>query len=262
MFYTIYKTTNIINHKYYIGKHKTKNINDSYLGSGIALNRAIKRYGKDAFQKQILFVFDTELEMVQKEKEIVTEDVINDPLCYNIGKGGQGGELNNKGTLTSFDLTQQKFRKVTIDEFRNNPNLKGGTYGQITVKDQAGKTFNVSKDDPRYLSGELLHISTGRQHSQETLDKIRSRRKEQCSHYNPHTGRINIYHPDYGFKKVYKAEFESYSQLGWIKRHPSKGTIVLHRDGRNTRAIPEQLEQMLREGWTLGGRSPTKKGKG
>lgn len=44
--YTVYKTTNIINGKYYIGVHKTTNPNDSYLGSGKAIKEAIKKYGK------------------------------------------------------------------------------------------------------------------------------------------------------------------------------------------------------------------------
>ena len=35
------------------------------------------------------------------------------------------------------------------------------TTGTITVKDSAGNTFRVSVNDPRYLSGELVHIATG-----------------------------------------------------------------------------------------------------
>lgn len=55
MKYTIYKTTNIKNGKYYIGKHQTENENDSYLGSGIALKKAIKKFGKNSFIKEILY---------------------------------------------------------------------------------------------------------------------------------------------------------------------------------------------------------------
>ena len=44
-YFLIYKTTNIINNMEYIGKRVTEDINDSYLGSGKHLKRAIKKYG-------------------------------------------------------------------------------------------------------------------------------------------------------------------------------------------------------------------------
>jgi hypothetical protein len=43
----IYKITNLINNKIYIGKHSSKNMNkDNYIGSGYLLLKAIKKYGK------------------------------------------------------------------------------------------------------------------------------------------------------------------------------------------------------------------------
>lgn len=91
MRYTIYKTTNMVNGKYYIGKHQTNNPLDSYLGSGKAIANAIKLYGRQSFKKEILFEFDNEDEMNRKERELVTEEIVNDPLSYNIGVGGEGG---------------------------------------------------------------------------------------------------------------------------------------------------------------------------
>ena len=91
MFYTIYKTTNKINGKFYVGKHQTLKLNDNYLGSGKVLELAIKKYGKENFQKRIIFVFDTEEKMNQKEKEIVTEKFISSNFNYNCGVGGEGG---------------------------------------------------------------------------------------------------------------------------------------------------------------------------
>ena len=91
MYYTIYQTINKINGKVYIGKHQTSNPNDSYIGSGILLKEAIKKYGKHNFEKKILFVFDNEEEMNLKEKEIITEEFISREDVYNIGVGGEGG---------------------------------------------------------------------------------------------------------------------------------------------------------------------------
>lgn len=115
MFFTIYKTINILSRKYYIGKHKTKNINDSYLGSGKAILNAIKRYGKENFRKEILFVFDNEVDMDNKEKELVTEEFINNVKNYNCGIGGKGGpHFKNK---VHSEETKQKISETVKKTF-------------------------------------------------------------------------------------------------------------------------------------------------
>ena len=91
MKYIVYKITNTKNKKIYIGKHQTENINDGYFGSGVALEKAIKKYGKNLFIKEILFIFENEDEMNRKEKEIVTEEFIAKKNNYNMGVGGEGG---------------------------------------------------------------------------------------------------------------------------------------------------------------------------
>ena len=77
-YYYTYQTKNLINGKTYIGIHTTKNLDDGYMGSGLNLRRAIKKYGLDNFVKTILSFFDTMEEMVEEEKFLVNEEwVIN-----------------------------------------------------------------------------------------------------------------------------------------------------------------------------------------
>lgn len=93
MKHIIYKITNTINNKIYIGAHSTEDVNDSYMGSGKALKAAQRKYGIGNFVKEILHVFDSHDEMYEKEREIVNLEFINRPDTYNIGIGGDGGPM-------------------------------------------------------------------------------------------------------------------------------------------------------------------------
>jgi len=90
MTYTVYKTVNQVNGKFYIGVHKTNNPMDEYLGSGTVIQLAIQKYGVLSFVKEILFKYETQEEAWVKENELV-ELHRADPLCYNLRKGGSGG---------------------------------------------------------------------------------------------------------------------------------------------------------------------------
>ena len=89
MQYIIYKTTNTLNNKYYVGVHNSTK--PTYLGSGRALLNAIKEHGRENFVRETLEVFDTEDEAYAREAEIVNEDFVADRNTYNLGKGGKGG---------------------------------------------------------------------------------------------------------------------------------------------------------------------------
>ena len=88
LFYTIYKTTNLINGKFYIGKHKTNNLDDKYLGSGKLLIRAVKKHGIDNFVTVIILIYKTEREVNLAEKILVVCDT---EVSYNLCPGGRGG---------------------------------------------------------------------------------------------------------------------------------------------------------------------------
>jgi len=67
----IYKTTNLKNGKYYIGKQKS--YTDSYFGSGTALKFAIKKYGKENFKKEILEFFPTKKEAFDDQEKYIVK---------------------------------------------------------------------------------------------------------------------------------------------------------------------------------------------
>lgn len=89
MHYIIYKITNQVNGKYYIGRHATKDVNDSYMGSGIGIKNAIKKYGLENFTKEIIATADSADALWNLEKEIVNKDVVKDVMSYNNAYGGK-----------------------------------------------------------------------------------------------------------------------------------------------------------------------------
>ena len=170
MFYTIYKITNKINGKIYIGKHQTKDLNDGYMGSGKNLKRAIKKYGIENFEKEILFQFDNESDMNTKEAELVTEEFIKEDSNYNICPGGQGGfgYINSNGiglydnkssegkektkisaiiniskanTLEKYDEKLEHLKKATEERIKKYPN---GTFKDKTHSDETKRKISES----------------------------------------------------------------------------------------------------------------------
>lgn len=126
MHYTVYKTTCKKSGKIYIGKHQTKNLNDGYFGSGKLLGYALKKYGRDNFEKELLYVFSTEEEMNCKEAELVTEEFCAREDTYNLCPGGKGGwgYVNQNGLHSYQDdnLSEQLRRKKISNALKGRRN--------------------------------------------------------------------------------------------------------------------------------------------
>lgn len=170
-YYTIYKVTNRIDGKIYIGSHKTENLNDNYMGSGKYLKRAIKKYGVENFKKEILFVFSTPEEMYAKEAELVNEDFLATANTYNLKIGGFGGwDYNNKYTWN--------------DETRRIQNIKNSCFNDPEKFDSILKLGQERRRElwktEEYRSKMTLHLKSicytrgfaGKHHSEETKNKI------------------------------------------------------------------------------------------
>jgi hypothetical protein len=79
----------MVNGKYYVGRHSTTNINDGYMGSGIWIKNAIRKYGRQNFIKEILDEANSSAALWELERKYVNETVVNDENSYNMSVGGK-----------------------------------------------------------------------------------------------------------------------------------------------------------------------------
>lgn len=87
----IYKTTNLLNGKIYIGKDKHNS--PKYLGSGVILQQAIFKYGAQNFSKEILEKCSDEMQLNEREQYWISfYNSSTREIGYNIALGGEGGD--------------------------------------------------------------------------------------------------------------------------------------------------------------------------
>lgn len=125
--FLIYKTTNTTNGKIYIGVHEcnkdckySKNGQCSYLGSGTAISKAVKKYGAENFTRETMFEFETLELALEKERSLVTEDFVKSNQNYNLTVGG-GLPPNQSGFVMSEEARKKiaeasKNRSAQISE--------------------------------------------------------------------------------------------------------------------------------------------------
>jgi group I intron endonuclease len=225
LFNIVYKTVNLINGKYYIGVHKTNNLNDGYMGCGhirgrklrsdldTKLYRAFKKYGDDNFNTEILHVYESYSEALAKETEIVD---LTDPLCYNSKKGGVGGFApnTNSGRIIN-NITRQKMSESAKTRSERIPlqtnllktcskNRKGKTYSEIYGLDK-GKEISIKKS--RSLTGRKLSI----QHRQKMSINRKGKDCGKC------TGRVYVWDEvTTKLLRILKSELDDHLQTGNI----------------------------------------------
>lgn len=94
MYGYIYKTTNNVNGKIYIGQHRSDDFDPDYYGSGKILKKAIKKYGIENFSVSVLTYCNSKSEMNSLERQLIKiYDSRNPSIGYNIAYGGEGGDL-------------------------------------------------------------------------------------------------------------------------------------------------------------------------
>jgi group I intron endonuclease len=193
--YYIYRITNLINGKTYIGQHKYKSLNDTYMGSGTMLHLAYKKYGIENFIKDVLVfgIIDKKLIDMMEREYIALERKCNTNGCYNIADGGDGGNTWNKGKHWS-EEARKKISEGHMGQIAWNKGKKLGHLSEETKQkmSKALKGHVFSDEAKRKISDALkgIHRSEetrrkiseagkGKPKSEETKQKMREAHKRR-----------------------------------------------------------------------------------
>lgn len=208
-YYFIYKTTNTVNNKFYIGKHQTDDLDDGYLGSGVALNHAIKKYGANSFVREILTYASCYDSLNRLECEYVTEDLCNNPQSYNIALGGQGGCIVLKEGHPLYNATRKKITDSLLNIWDQtservkqlHKEKRVGMHGKKHSEETKVKMSATGKTVPKpWLNGRTLSENTkikmneGKQKSEAYLEaqRIKIKRMQANKKTCEHCGAINL----------------------------------------------------------------------
>jgi group I intron endonuclease len=189
----LYETINLKNGKTYIGQHKSENWDNNYFGSGVYLNRAIKKYGIENFECNLLVWAHSKNELNQLEIKYI--DYYKPE--YNIAKGGNGGnlgeEVNKK--LRGRKLSEETKRKIREANKGKTPWNKGRALSEECKRKISEVQKNMSAETRKKMSNsakgkiiseitrkKMSEANKGRKLSEETKWKIKEANKGRiCS---------------------------------------------------------------------------------
>ena len=168
MYGFIYITTNHVNGRQYIGQKKYDKSGKwkKYLGSGIVLKRAIKKYGESNFSKEIIEECETKEALDDREKYWIDYyNAVDSDDFYNIAFGGDGGN-----TIAGYSEEQMEQYK----EYKRNLHKATAPKGELcaTSKLTEKQVLEIIK---RLKNNDFnLDIANDYKVSAETINDIRN----------------------------------------------------------------------------------------
>jgi len=242
MYGYIYLTTNLINNKKYVGKHKSEVFTESYKGSGTYLNNAIAKYGWDNFKVELIKECYSEEDLNNSEiEEIAKRDAVNSSDYYNLTLGGFGG----------FDFINQN-----RDKFYTGRNMHG-----INNPNYNHRGYKLSEETRNKMSLVRKGVSPSKESIIKRSESLKGHKTtEETKHKisESHKNKIWI-NKDNEKRKVSKDELDFYLSQGFVLGQGTrkgnihnKGKVVVN-DGTSIIYInKEELESYLLKGYVKG----------
>lgn len=207
----------MVNNKIYIGKHVTQNLSDSYMGSGKVLGRAVRKYGKDKFVRELLYDFNTEDKMDAMERSIVDTEFLSRKDVYNVRPGGIGGFTKKEQCLYACGLggKANALKRKSDPEFdrKYREAVRNGCKKAYATGELSKKKSEIYKLG--YATGRIKPTVLSKEHYSK-LGRLNS--KLQTGSGNSRYGTKWIYNPDtFESKSVSKSVANEYIEKeGWV----------------------------------------------
>lgn len=203
-YHYLYKTTNLINNKFYVGMHSTDDLEDGYIGSGKRLRYSIRKHGKENFVREILAFFKDREELIAAEIEMVNDELIKEELCMNIMNGGNGGFISEE---------QQRYRSQ-CGGLKRAENL---TVERLTEIGKLGGHAALEMGVGIFDENFEKYDWTGKCHTEESKNKTSKTMKNYgLGKTNTQYGTCWIMKDNIN-KKIKKEELQNYLLSGWTK---------------------------------------------
>lgn len=256
----IYMTTNLVNRKKYIDQrryHSDSPESDAkYLGSGINMTRAIKKYGIENFTREILEECDTLEDLNNAEIKWISKfDAVNDKNFYNIAAGGLAGDTWNGQS----QYKKRKFKKRIAESNRTRQRdvsrISGSlnpAFGRHWYKDVKNrKQYYLHEDDPRILQ---LGLIRGMFRSKRHNEKISSSLKGKPKAYKIHSGMIMVTDGTIS-KYIDPSKLEEYQRHGFVKGgapRKTRGKVHMNNGLKNIFVHKNKIQHYISLGFELG----------
>ena len=210
-YHFIYKTTNLLNDKFYVGMHSTDNLEDGYVGSGKRLRYSINKYGIENHKFEILEFLPSREELKKREVEVVNEELLTDPLCMNLKFGGEGG----------WDHLVKDDRYY--EQRKNNGKSTGASNGRktlSTLREEKPEFMTEISSKAGKIGGKTGKLNVIHMNTPEVNDRRKARFKDighSVGEKNSQFGTCWIFHELVGNKKCDKNLLPLFLDQGWIK---------------------------------------------
>jgi hypothetical protein len=166
----LYKIINRENGKFYIGVHSCKGdyYDSRYWGSGCFRHDA--RKNPDKYLRVLICQAESRKEALELEALFVTQELVDDPMCYNLKTGGLGGTIHCAETKAKIGAASKGRTFSEESKAKMSASLKGKTHSEETKAKigASGKGRTFSEETKVKMSAS----SKGKTHSAETKAKI------------------------------------------------------------------------------------------